>query len=366
MMETQAADHAGPLSGLRVVEFAGIGPTPFACMMLADMGADVVRIERPGLSAQESPLILRGRRRVALDLRDARSLGSAKALAAAADVLVEGFRPGVMERLSLGPEELMGSNPRLVYARMTGWGQTGPRAHEAGHDINYISITGALEAIGPRRGPPSVPLNLVGDYGGGALYLAVGILAALHTARTSGRGQVVDCAICDGAASLMSLFHQWQQLGNWRAQRQANVLDGGAHFYGTYECADGRFIALGAIEPQFYAQLVKRAGLDPSVFSLQGDPSTWEDLRLQLTQIFLQRSAADWLQLLDGHECCVTPVLSLEESRRDPHLAARGVFARVDGVDHVAPAPRFMGTPSSIRPGAECTSVGAILDGWAH
>lgn len=361
-----AAAPRGPLRNVRIVEFAGIGPAPFASMMLADMGADVLRLVRPGTGAPAVGEILsRGRRTVEVDLKNPVDVDSVQALLARADALVEGFRPGVMERLGLGPEPLLQRNPRLVYGRMTGWGQSGPMAQMAGHDINYISLSGALEAIGPAQ-RPVVPLNLVGDYGGGALYLVAGLLAALLEAKTTGNGQVVDAAMCDGAVSLMTAFQQLAAQGRWSEQREANLLDGGAHFYGVYACKDGRHLAVGPIEPQFYAELRERLGLagDPQ-FDRQRDPAAWPELRERLAQVFLQRTRDEWAGVFAGSEACVTPVLSMSEAPGHPHLAARETFVRIDGVLQPAPAPRFSHTPSAARPpAAGLSTLDELLASW--
>lgn len=343
------AQKKGPLAGVRIVEFAGLGPGPFACMLLADMGADVVRIDRPG-ARQVHPhdLIGRGRRTVLLDLKHPGDREQALALLAHADALVEGFRPGVMERLGLGPEAVAAVNPKLVYGRMTGWGQEGPLSETAGHDINYIALSGALAAIGERAGAPVPPLNLVGDYGGGSLYLVTGILAALIEARTSGRGQVVDAAICDGTLSLMSLAQGQRLRGLYTEHRGDNMLDGGAPYYAVYRAADGEYICIGAIEPQFFALLCERIGLDPALRDAQHDRTRWPALRAELTRIFAQRSRKEWTALLGDTDACFAPVLKLSEAAQHPHLAARGAFVEVDGVPHPAPAPRFSRTPSSV------------------
>src|SRR5881397_3675254 len=284
---------AGPLAGVKVVEMAGIGPGPFCAMVLADLGADVVRIARPGASVDATDVMARTRQVIALDLRSAEGSAIGLDLIARADLLIEGFRPGVMERLGLGPDICLERNPRLVYGRMTGWGQFGPLAHAAGHDINYIAITGALHAIGRSGEPPVPPLNYVGDFGGGML-LAVGLLAALHEAKTSGRGQVIDAAMTDGAALLSAFMYGWKAEGQWSNQRGENMLDGGAHFYATYACADGRYIAIGAIEPQFYAELRARCGIDDPLFDVQLDTARWPLLKLRLADIFRTRSRDEW------------------------------------------------------------------------
>ncbi len=361
------ARKKGPLAGVRIVEFAGLGPGPFACMLLADMGADIVRIDRPG-ARQVHPhdLIGSGRRTVLLDLKQASDRDQALALLAHTDALVEGFRPGVMERLGLGPEAVAAVNPRLVYGRMTGWGQEGPLSQTAGHDINYIALSGALAAIGARDGAPVPPLNLVGDYGGGSLYLVAGILAALIEARTSGRGQVVDAAICDGALSLMSLSQGQSLRGLYTELRGDNMLDGGAPYYAVYRAADGEYICIGAIEPQFFALLCERIGVDPTLWDAQHDRPRWPALRAELTRIFAQRSREAWTALLGHTDACFAPVLKLSEAAQHPHLVARGAFVDVGGVPHPAPAPRFSRTPSSIARAdtAAPLTCEQVLSGW--
>jgi len=364
---SQAAEARGPLRGLRVVEFKGIGPGPFAAMMLSDMGADVVRVDRAGARPDDPrDITARGRRTVALDLKDAAGVARALDLVAAADVLIEGFRPGVMERLGLGPDAALARNPALVYGRMTGWGQEGPLAHTAGHDINYIAITGALAAIGPKGRKPVPPLNLVGDYGGGALFLVAGVLAAVIEARGSGRGQVVDAAMCDGAASLMAMFLTLAAQGRWVEERGSNLLDGGAPFYTTYECADGGHLAVGPIEPQFYAELCTRAGLTDPAFAKRDDPAGWPALTERLQALFRTRTRAEWCALLEGTDACVAPILTMGEAPSHPHLAARGTFTAVGGMVQPAPAPRFSRTPSTVQgpPAAAPTPVADILAGW--
>lgn len=356
--------RSGPLLGVRVVEMAGIGPAPFACMMLSDMGCEVIRVARPGSGAPDPrDIILRGRKTVEADLKNPTEIEKLLRLMATADVLVEGFRPGVMERAGLGPDQLHQRNPRLVYGRMTGWGQHGPRAQLAGHDINYISVTGALAAIGPAE-HPSVPLNLVGDYGGGALYLVVGVLAALLEARSSGCGQVVDAAMCDGVVSLTTLFHQLGALGRWTAQRESNRLDGGAPFYGTYACKDGRFIAIGPLEAQFFGELLGRLGLraDDGEFAGRDAAENWPAMRRRLQELFATHTQAHWVSVFEGSDACVTPVLSFTEAQDDPHLQARGAFLRQGDALQPAPAPRFSRTPSAIQPQEDGRSVWAIED----
>src|SRR6201991_4159150 len=299
---------SGPLAGFRIVEFAGIGPGPFACMMLADMGAEVVTLDRVGAKKNLKGVAVRGRKVVELDLKDKAAVAQVLDLLEGADALIEGFRPGVMERLGLGPDLVLARNPRLVYGRVTGWGQDGPLAQAAGHDINYISITGALAAIGGKD-RPTPPLNLVGDFGGGALYLVVGVLAALLEAKKSGKGQVVDAAMCDGAASLMSMFFELAASGRWTEERDSNFLDGGAHFYGVYECACGRFISIGSIEPQFYALLREHAGLSDVAFDAQMDRDAWPALKQSLAAIFKSKDRDEWCSIMEGTDICFAPVL---------------------------------------------------------
>jgi alpha-methylacyl-CoA racemase len=347
---------AGPLAGFKVVEFAGIGPGPFCAMLLADLGAEVVCIARPGGQGAAGPVLGRSRQTVEIDLRQPEGAQQALALVARADALIEGFRPGVMERLGLGPDVCMAANPRLVYGRMTGWGQHGPLAHAAGHDINYIAITGALQAIGRRGEAPVPPLNYVGDFGGGAMLLAVGLLSALLEAGRSGQGQVVDAAMTDGAALLSAMMYGFKAQGQWRNERGTNLLDGGAFFYDTYACADGRYLALGPIEPQFYAELRQRVGLaDDPDFDRQMDPRAWPALRQKLAAVLLTRSRDEWCAVLEGTDACVAPVLDWDEAPRHPHNVARQTFVSVDGVVQPAPAPRFSRSatdaPQAGRPG---------------
>ena len=343
---------SGPLQGLRVIELAGIGPAPLACMLLADLGADVVRVDRlepSGLGLAIEPrhdVNARGRRSVALDLKHEAGREALKRLLAPADVLVEGFRPGVMEKLGLGPESCLALNPRLVYGRMTGFGQSGPLAQSAGHDLNYIALTGVLNAIGPAGGAPVPPLNLVGDYGGGALYLAFGVLAALFERQGSGLGQVVDAAMVDGAASLASVFFGLNAAGNWGAPRGENLLDGGAPFYATYETADARHISLAALEPKFFAPLVAVLGLDERYLKRQYDRKLWPELRQAIAEAVRRRSRDEWCRLLEGSDACFAPVLSFEEAPAHAHAVARQAFVTVDGVVQPAPAPRFGRTPA--------------------
>ena len=345
----------GPLNGVKVVEFAGIGPGPFCGMLLSDLGADVVRIDRKtGPVGGSRPTVdrfsvtARGRRSVALDLKHPDAIETCLKLMEQADMVFEGFRPGVMERLGLGPEVALKRNPKLVYGRMTGWGQTGPLANAAGHDINYIALSGALHAIGGKD-KPVPPLNLVGDFGGGALYLAFGMLAALTHARTSGQGQVVDAAMTDGAASLLSMFYAFRAIGMWSDERANNLLDGGAHFYDTYQCSDGEWVAIGAIEPQFYALLVEKAGLTDPQFAKQMSREDWPELKTKLAAVIATKSRADWCAIMEGTDICFAPVLSLAEAPSHPHNVARQTFVEVEGVVQPAPAPRFSATPGAVQ-----------------
>ncbi|GGI08071.1 CaiB/BaiF CoA transferase family protein [Egicoccus halophilus] len=364
---------SGPLQGVRVVELGGIGPGPHAAMVLADLGADVVRVERPGgglavLTDPSRDPVLRGRRSVAADLRDADDLDAVLALLDRADVLVDGFRPGVTDRLGIGPDVLTARNPRLVYARMTGWGADGPWAQRAGHDLNYLSVTGVLHAIGPQDGPPAVPLNLVGDYGGGSLYLLVGVLAALFERERSGRGQVVDAAIVDGVVNLAQLVWGLRGQGAWQDRPGSNLLDGGAPFYTTYRCADDRHVAVGALEPAFYAQLLAGLELDPDGLPAQYDPAGWPQLRDTFTAVFATRARDDWAALFDGTDACVTPVLTFAEAPGHPQLAARGSLVERDGQVQAAAAPRLSrtatgGTAPAPRPGS--TPIDEVARDWS-
>ena len=339
----------GPLTGLKVIEFAGIGPGPFCGMLLSDLGADVVRIDRKGQGrAAPSDITSRGRRSVALDLKTPAAVEACLKLMDAADAVIEGFRPGVMERLGLGPEVALKRNPKLVFGRMTGWGQTGPYAMAAGHDMNYIAITGALHAIGAGD-KPVPPLNLVGDFGGGALYLAFGLLAGVIQARESGAGQVIDCAMTDGAASLMAMFYGFKAAGTWKEQRRSNLLDGGAHFYDTYQCSDGKWVSIGSMEPQFYALLLEKTGINDPQFLKQQDRSAWPELREKLAHVIAQKTREEWTAIMGGTDVCFAPVLDLDEAPRHPHNAARQTFVDLDGVIQPAPAPRFSATPGRIQ-----------------
>ncbi len=344
---------SGPLTGVRMVEFAGIGPGPFCAMMLADLGADIVRIDRADKVGDSDPdqpskdVLNRGRRSVGIDLKDPEGVATALELVAGSDALIEGFRPGVMERLGLGPEVCLERNPRLVYGRMTGWGQDGPLANVAGHDINYLSLTGALRAIGRAGQPPTPPLNLVADFGGGGMVLALGITAALVERQASGVGQVVDAAMVDGVSVMMSIFHGMAAMGLWSEEHGTNMLDSGAHWYDVYETADGRYVSIGPVEPQFYALLLDKLGLDAEEYP-HFDRSRWPALKERFTEIFRTRTRDEWCELLEGTDACFAPVLSMSEAPEHPHNVARGTFVTEYGVPQAAPAPRFSRTPGSI------------------
>lgn len=339
----------GPLTGLKIIEFAGIGPGPFCGMLLSDLGADVVRIDRKGQGrGSPSDITARGRRSVGLDLKNPAAIETCLKLFETADVVFEGFRPGVMERLGLGPDVALKRNPKLVYGRMTGWGQFGPYAQAAGHDMNYIAITGALHAIGTED-KPVPPLNLVGDFGGGALYLAFGILAGVIKARETGEGQVIDCAMSDGAASLMAMFYGFKASGAWTESRRSNLLDGGAHFYDTYQCSDGKWVSIGSIEPQFYALLLEKTGISDPAFKAQMDRGAWPDLKAKLAAVIATKTRDEWSALMEATDVCFAPVLDLDEAPRHPHNVARQTFVEVAGVTQPAPAPRFSKTPGAIQ-----------------
>src|ERR1700716_2068668 len=357
-----ATRTSGPLAGFRIVEFAGIGPGPFACMMLADMGAEVVTLDLVAATKNLKSGAGRRRRVVELDLKDKAAIAQVLDLLANADALIEGFRPGVMERLGLGPDEVLARNPRLVYGRMTGWGQEGPLAQAAGHDINYISVTGALAAIGTKE-KPVPPLNLVGDFGGGALYLVVGVLAALLEASKSGKGQVVDAAMCDGAASMMSMFFDMTAMGRWVEGREQNFLDGGAHFYGIYQCSCGNFISIGSIEPQFYALLRQHADLSDADFDAQMDRKAWPALKQKLVDTFKTKTRDEWCKIMEGTDVCFAPILTMKEAPDHPHMAAREIFVTRHGVTQPAPAPRFSRTPSAIRE-PEMADIASLTSEW--
>lgn len=338
----------GPLAGLKVMEFAGIGPGPHVAMLLADLGAEVVRIDRPG-AATTNPVVERARHRIGVDLKSDEGKAAVRAAAACADVIIEGFRPGVMERLGLGPEELLALNPRLVYARMTGWGQDGPLAQAAGHDINYIAITGALAAVGKAGETATPPQNLVGDFGGGSMYCAFGIMAALYERERSGKGQVVDAAIVDGATSLMSFFFGVRGRPFITTERGKGMLGGAAHFYRCFRCADGKEISLGSIEPQFYAEMLAKAGAPEELAAGQMNPANWDDYAEKLAALFTTKTQAEWCALLEGSDACFAPVLDLDEARNHPHMKARGTYLEHEGEWHPAPAPRFSRTPGAVR-----------------
>lgn len=358
----------GPLQSLRIIEMGGIGPGPFCGMLLADMGADVVCVERTASTALNpaTDLMRRGKRSIALNPKHGEDRETLLRLVERADGLIEGYRPGVMERMGIGPDECLARNPRLVYGRMTGWGQTGPLAHAAGHDINYISLTGALHATGPRDGTPVVPVPPAGDFGGGAMFLAFGMVCGLLEAARSGRGQVVDAAMTDGTALLTSLLHSLHAEGRWTLQRGSNLLDGGAHFYGVYETRDGAYISLGALEPQFYASLLEQTGLDPAEFAGQMEAHRWPELRGRLECLFRERTRDEWCALLEGTDACFAPVLDLEEASRHPHNQARGTYIEIDGMVQPAPAPRFSRTQPEVThpprfPGSDLKEV---LEDW--
>ncbi|MFW3168631.1 CaiB/BaiF CoA transferase family protein [Geodermatophilus sp. CPCC 206100] len=359
----------GPLRGIRVVEIAGLGPVPYACMLLAELGADVVRVDRPGGGTQPLPpdrdVLHRSRPSLAVDLKSPGGRDVVLRLAGTADVLVEGLRPGVTERLGIGPDACCARNPRLVYARMTGWGQDGPLAAQAGHDINYLGLTGALHAIGTAE-TPVPPLNIGADFGGGSMFLLVGVLAALLERATSGRGQVVDAAMVDGASSLVTMVHGLLAAGLWQDRRAANLLDGAAPFYGTYACADGRHVAVGAIEPQFFARFLDGLGVAEGFPGGQDDVARWPEQRARIAAAIATRTRDEWAEVFAGTDACVTPVLGLTEAPHHPHLAARGTFAAGDGHPQPGPAPRFSRTPAAVRgaPRAPGQDTRAVLREW--
>jgi len=345
----------GTLSGYKIVEFAGIGPAPMCAMLLADMGADVLRIDRAedaalGVALETKySLLSRGRKSVAIDLKKPAGVAAAMKLIEKADALLEGFRPQVMERLGLGPDQCLKRNPRLIYGRMTGWGQEGPLAHAAGHDINYIALSGVLASIGRRGEAPVPPLNLVGDFGGGGLYLALGVVAGLLEAQKSGKGQVVDSAMVDGAASLLTAIYGMHASGMWSEQRGENILDTGAHFYDVYETKDGQYVSIGSIEAKFYAELLKRAGLEGQEMPRQMDRKAWPDLKEKFAALFKAKTRDEWCKIMEGSDICFAPVLSMAEAPSHPHNQHRGTFVEVEGVVQPGPAPRFSRTPSKIQ-----------------
>jgi len=348
---------SGPLSGVRIIELQGIGPGPFCGMMLADMGAEVIRVDRAA-NVPEDPdgpapldILARGRRSIGVDLKHPDGVATVLRLVESAHGLIEGFRPGVTERLGLGPDECLAVNPGLVYGRMTGWGQEGPLAHAAGHDINYIALAGALHGIGRRGDAPVPPLNLVGDFGGGGMFLAFGMVCGLLHAQRTGEGQVVDAAMVDGAAVLMSMFHSMRAMGFWSEERGTNLLDTGAHFYEVYECADGEYVSIGSIEPQFYEELLRLSGLDEVDLAPQMSRADWPANKEKVARVFLTRTRAEWCEIMEGTDVCFAPVLSLSEAPGHPHMAERGSFVEVEGLTQPAPAPRFSATaPDPPRP----------------
>ncbi|MFI1168979.1 CaiB/BaiF CoA transferase family protein [Streptomyces sp. NPDC020801] len=371
MATAKAAGRHGPLTGVRVVELAGIGPGPFAGMLLADLGADVVRVDRPGGAVlgidPARDITNRNKRSVVADLKSPDGPARVLDLAERADILIEGYRPGVAERLGVGPEACHSRNPRLVYGRMTGWGQDGPLSPRAGHDIAYVAVTGTLGLIGRPDEPPAVPANILGDYAGGSLYLVVGVLAALHHARATGAGQVVDAAIVDGAAHLAAMIHGMLAAGAWQDRRGSNLLDGGCPYYGTYETADGGYMAVGALEPQFYEEFTDRLGLADKYAGARTDVTRWGELREAVAGRFASRTREEWTAVFEGSDACVAPVLSLREAPHHPHLAARGTFTDHTGITQPAPAPRFSTTPTAVRtaparPGADTADVARDWD----
>jgi len=365
---------AGPLAGHRIIEIAGIGPGPFAAMLLADLGAEVIRVERAGTvrgPAPEQPhgdILLRGRRNIAIDLKHPDGVATLLDLVEQADGLIEGFRPGVMERLGIGPDECLARNPKLVFGRMTGWGQTGPYSQAAGHDINYISLAGALAHFGRKGEGPTPPLNMVGDFGGGGMFLALGVVAALLEAQHSGRGQVVDTAMVDGSAILMSMFWAFKSMGMFNEdERGTNLLDTGAHFYDVYCCSDGEYISLGSIEPQFYAELLRLTGLtDDEQFAKQMDPAEWGPLKERLTDLFATKSRDEWCEIMEHTDVCFAPVLTMSEAAQHPHNVERETFIEVGGVTQPAPAPRFSRTENEVvsTPAWPGQHTRDILESW--
>ncbi|CAN5724036.1 CaiB/BaiF CoA-transferase family protein [soil metagenome] len=346
----------GPLSGTRIIEIAGIGPGPFCAMALADLGAEVIRIDRPGPgfgpgdpATPPADLLNRGRRSVAINLKDPAGIEAVLDLIASADAVIEGFLPGVMERLGLGPDVCLERNPKLVYGRMTGWGQDGPYASMAGHDINYIALSGTLAHLGRAGERPTPPINLAGDFGGGGMLLALGICAALVESGRSGQGQVVDAAMTDGSALLMTMIHSFQAMGIWSDNRGTNMLDTGAHYYDTYECADGGYVSIGSIEPQFYAELLRLTGLEGEELPHQQDKTQWPDLKVRLEKVFKEKTRDEWCEVMEGSDVCFAPVLTMTEAAAHPHNVARGTFTEVAGITQPAPAPRFSRTPGEIR-----------------
>jgi alpha-methylacyl-CoA racemase len=349
----------GPLNGIRILELGGIGPVPYAGLLLSDLGADVIRIDRlkPGMlggwADPRHDVLSRGRRRLAVDLKSRQGVELVLRLAESCDALIEGFRPGVAERLGVGPEDCRKVNPKLVYGRMTGWGQDGPLANTVGHDVNYISLTGALHAIGKKGEPPTIPLNAIGDFGGGSLFLALGVVSALLEAGRSGRGQVVDAAMVDGAASLVAFMHAAVAAGFWEDDRESNLLDGAAHFYNVYETKDGKYVSVGSIEPQFYSELLQRTGLADEQLPDQQDKTAWPAMKERLASIFATKTRDEWVEIMDGGDVCFAPVLSAAEAPGHPHMQARNTFVEVDGVVQPGPAPRFERTKPAISRGPQ-------------
>lgn len=355
----------GPLQGIKVLEFAGLGPAPFCCMLLSDMGADVVRIDRPGTTYIPADVEARGRSSLQVDLKSDAGKQQVLQLIAHADILIEGFRPGVMERLGLGPDAALAANPRLVYGRMTGWGQTGPLAHKAGHDLNYLALSGALHALGPKQ-KPAVPLNLIADFGGGALYLAMGVLAALQHAQKHGAGQVVDCAMTEGVISMLGMIYGDFAEARWNDQRESNVIDGAAPFYNVYECSDGLWLAVACIEPVFYSAFLQAAEIRDALFTDQWNRTLWPAQKQTLEQLLRMRTRGQWLEVFEPHDACVTPVLSLEEAQQHPHNRARAVFVNRKGIAQPAPAPRFSVTNPAIQDDAKAEGADSILARWGN
>lgn len=367
-MNSKSQKKNGPLSGLKVIEFAGLGPVPFVGMLLSDMGADVVTIDRKNRKFSDPKNIIgRGRSVVLADLKDPDSKNKLLPLIEQADIIIEGFRPGVMEKLGLGPNEISQLNPGLIYGRMTGWGQDGPLAQTAGHDINYLSITGALHAIGPQTGNPVPPLNLVGDYGGGSMYLLCGLLAALYERQHSGKGQVIDAAISDGVISMMSLFLSFLSKGTFNDQSRKNMLDGGAPYYRVYQTSDNQYISIGSIEPQFFRQLCETLNISDSLQQAQNDQEKWDQLHAEIESIIKTRTQDEWMQTFNNVDACVAPVLPLSKAKTHPHNIARNAFIELQGITHPAPAPRFSRTPSAIQSPAPVneTPIEDILLRWS-
>ena len=357
----------GPLKGIKAIEIGGIGPGPFAGMLLADMGAEVVVVERKAMPGLKLPdCSRRGKKSIVLNLKSEDGVKTLLQLVDQADIIFEGFRPGVMEKLGLGPEVCLQRNPKIIYGRMTGWGQTGPLAHAAGHDINYISLSGALYAMGRKSEKPSPPLNLVGDYGGGSMFLVMGILAALHERTQSGKGQVIDAAMTEGSANLMAMFHSLHAMKMWKNERGVNILDTGAHFYDTYETKDKKYISIGSIEPQFYALLIEKAELDADIFGGQNDTSKWPELKNKLDEVFKTKTRDEWCEIMEGTDVCFAPVLDFIEAQQHQHMVDRKAYIDVEGMKQPAPAPRFSRTPSEVAHGAPAPGQDQdeVLKGW--